>query len=188
MSESPQSAVSPPRSCTPTATRRSSTARCTSRCTCRSPTATATRASSPRCSRARRRATSYGRQGNPTAAALEEKVTRMEDGVATVCFAHRHGRDRRDHARAAARGRSRRRELVPVRQHQQPVRHAGGARRRGELRRRDRRRARSRRRSRLRRGSCSSRRSPIRARRSPTSRASASCARRAASSTSSTTR
>ena len=29
----------------------------------------------------------YGRQGNPTAAALETKVTAMEDGVATVCFA-----------------------------------------------------------------------------------------------------
>jgi O-acetylhomoserine (thiol)-lyase len=29
----------------------------------------------------------YGRQGNPTAAALEAKVTAMEDGVATVCFA-----------------------------------------------------------------------------------------------------
>src|SRR6185369_15933150 len=28
----------------------------------------------------------YGRQGNPTAAALEAKVTAMEDGVATVCF------------------------------------------------------------------------------------------------------
>ncbi|HEY7944366.1 MAG: cystathionine gamma-synthase family protein [Burkholderiales bacterium] len=28
----------------------------------------------------------YGRQGNPTAAALEEKVNRMEDGVASVCF------------------------------------------------------------------------------------------------------
>src|SRR6202795_365356 len=28
----------------------------------------------------------YGRQGNPTAAALEAKVNRMEDGVATVCF------------------------------------------------------------------------------------------------------
>ena len=28
----------------------------------------------------------YGRQGNPTSAALEEKVNRMEDGVATVCF------------------------------------------------------------------------------------------------------
>ncbi len=26
----------------------------------------------------------YGRQGNPTTAALEEKVNRMEDGVATV--------------------------------------------------------------------------------------------------------
>lgn len=29
----------------------------------------------------------YGRQGNPTISALEEKVTRMEDGVATICFA-----------------------------------------------------------------------------------------------------
>ena len=29
----------------------------------------------------------YGRQGNPTTAALEAKVTKMEDGVATVCFA-----------------------------------------------------------------------------------------------------
>ena len=28
----------------------------------------------------------YGRQGNPTAAALETKVTAMEDGIATVCF------------------------------------------------------------------------------------------------------
>src|SRR6202051_5114521 len=28
----------------------------------------------------------YGRQGNPTAAALEEKINRMEDGVATVSF------------------------------------------------------------------------------------------------------
>ena len=29
----------------------------------------------------------YGRQGNPTVAALEDKVTRMEDGVASLCFA-----------------------------------------------------------------------------------------------------
>jgi len=29
----------------------------------------------------------YGRQGNPTAAALEAKVTKMEDGTATVTFA-----------------------------------------------------------------------------------------------------
>ena len=29
----------------------------------------------------------YGRQGNPTGAALEAKVTGMEDGIATVCFA-----------------------------------------------------------------------------------------------------
>lgn len=29
----------------------------------------------------------YGRQGNPTVAALEEKVTKMEQGIATICFA-----------------------------------------------------------------------------------------------------
>src|SRR3954453_6076366 len=29
----------------------------------------------------------YGRQGNPTTAALETKITRLEGGVATVCFA-----------------------------------------------------------------------------------------------------
>ena len=29
----------------------------------------------------------YGRQGNPTSAALEAKVTAMEDGAASVCFA-----------------------------------------------------------------------------------------------------
>lgn len=29
----------------------------------------------------------YGRQGNPTTAALEAKITAMEEGVATVCFA-----------------------------------------------------------------------------------------------------
>jgi O-acetylhomoserine (thiol)-lyase len=29
----------------------------------------------------------YGRQGNPTTAALESKVSKMEDGVATACFA-----------------------------------------------------------------------------------------------------
>lgn len=29
----------------------------------------------------------YGRQGNPTVSALEEKITRMEDGLATLCFA-----------------------------------------------------------------------------------------------------
>jgi O-acetylhomoserine (thiol)-lyase len=29
----------------------------------------------------------YGRQGNPTVAALEDKITRMEDGTGTVCFA-----------------------------------------------------------------------------------------------------
>ncbi|MES3025318.1 MAG: cystathionine gamma-synthase family protein [Pseudomonadota bacterium] len=29
----------------------------------------------------------YGRQGNPTISALEDKITAMEDGVATLCFA-----------------------------------------------------------------------------------------------------
>lgn len=29
----------------------------------------------------------YGRQGNPTISALEDKITRMEDGVGTLCFA-----------------------------------------------------------------------------------------------------
>jgi len=29
----------------------------------------------------------YGRQGNPTVSALEDKITRMENGVATICFA-----------------------------------------------------------------------------------------------------
>src|SRR5512132_3637390 len=29
----------------------------------------------------------YGRQGNPTTAALEAKITAMEQGVASVCFA-----------------------------------------------------------------------------------------------------
>src|ERR1700712_6136104 len=29
----------------------------------------------------------YGRQGNPTVAALEDKVNKMEGGVPTICFA-----------------------------------------------------------------------------------------------------
>lgn len=29
----------------------------------------------------------YGRQGNPTVSALEDKVTKMEDGASTICFA-----------------------------------------------------------------------------------------------------
>jgi O-acetylhomoserine (thiol)-lyase len=28
----------------------------------------------------------YGRQGNPTVSALEDKINRMEDGYATICF------------------------------------------------------------------------------------------------------
>ncbi|MBC7500477.1 MAG: cystathionine gamma-synthase family protein, partial [Herminiimonas sp.] len=29
----------------------------------------------------------YGRQGNPTVSALEDKITKMEDGVSSICFA-----------------------------------------------------------------------------------------------------
>src|ERR1700752_4307261 len=29
----------------------------------------------------------YGRQGNPTVAALEDKITKMEGGIASICFA-----------------------------------------------------------------------------------------------------
>jgi len=29
----------------------------------------------------------YGRQGNPTVAALEDKLSKMEDGISTICFA-----------------------------------------------------------------------------------------------------
>ena len=29
----------------------------------------------------------YGRQGNPTVSALEDKITQMENGIATICFA-----------------------------------------------------------------------------------------------------
>ncbi len=29
----------------------------------------------------------YGRQGNPTVAALEDKVSKMEQGIGTICFA-----------------------------------------------------------------------------------------------------
>lgn len=29
----------------------------------------------------------YGRQGNPTVSALEDKITKMEQGIATICFA-----------------------------------------------------------------------------------------------------
>ena len=59
----------------------------------------------------------YGRQGNPTSAALEAKVTAMEDGVATVSFATGMAAIGAAMLVAAARRRSRRRERVPVRQH-----------------------------------------------------------------------
>ena len=65
----------------------------------------------------------YGRQGNPTTAALE--VEDQQDGGRHRhrLLQHRHGRHCRHFHRAAARRRSCRVELVPVRQYQQPVRH-----------------------------------------------------------------
>jgi len=44
----------------------------------------------------------YGRQGNPTVSALEEKVTRMEDGYSTLVFCDRYGCNRRLSTRLAA--------------------------------------------------------------------------------------
>ena len=82
----------------------------------------------------------YGRQGNPTTAALEAKVNEMEDGVASVYVRDRHGGDRRDPDGAAARRRSRRGQPVSLRQHGQHVRHARCARRHIIVRRCDRRR------------------------------------------------
>ena len=80
----------------------------------------------------------YGRQGNPTTAALEAKINRMEDGVATVCFGTgmaaigaillallREG----DHVVSSA---------FLFGNTNEHVQHAGYARRPGELRRRDR--------------------------------------------------
>jgi O-acetylhomoserine/O-acetylserine sulfhydrylase-like pyridoxal-dependent enzyme len=64
----------------------------------------------------------YGRQGDPTTAALEAKVTKMEEGVATACFSTGMAAIAATF-RAAARRRSRGIDLVPVREHQQPVRH-----------------------------------------------------------------
>ena len=84
----------------------------------------------------------YGRQGNPTTAALEAKVTKMEDGVATVCFATGMAAIGAMMLALLARGRPRRRQPVPVRQHGEPVQHARRARRGRHVRRRDRRRQR----------------------------------------------
>ena len=107
----------------------------------------------------------YGRQGNPTAAALESKITTMEDGIGTVCFATgmaaigaillaltRKG----DHVVASRFLFGNTVSLLETLEHR---------RRRHHVRRRDRRGRRRAGRSRRRRGSCSSRRSPIPARR-----------------------
>ena len=60
--------------------------RSTSRCTSRPPTATPTRHDLARVFKGEMPGYSYGRQGNPTATALESKVTKMEQGVGTVVF------------------------------------------------------------------------------------------------------
>ena len=92
--------------------RSSSTARCTSRCTCRSRTAIATRADLIAVFQGRASGYAYGRQGNPTTAALEAKVTRDGAGRCDRVLRDRHGGDRRDHDVAAARRRPRRLELT----------------------------------------------------------------------------
>ncbi len=130
----------------------------------------------------------YGRQGNPTSAALEAKVNAMEEGVATVCFSTGMAAiaavcsallKAGDHVIASH---------YPVREHEQPVPDAGVARDAGNVRRRHGCRGRRARAYAPRRGWCSSRRSRTRARRSPTSNGSASSARRATCFTSWTTR
>ena len=64
---------------------------------------------------------SYGRQVNPTVAALESKLTTMEQGAASVAFATGMGAIGSTLFAAAARGRSFHFELILVRQHRQPV-------------------------------------------------------------------
>ena len=68
---------------------------------------------------------SYARQGTPTTAALEAKISQLEQGIGTVCFSTRHGGAQRDLPHAAARRRPHGVEPLRLRQHQQPVRHAG---------------------------------------------------------------
>ena len=130
----------------------------------------------------------YGRQGNPTAAALEAKVNRHGSGRRDRLLRHRDGGRRRDHARAASRGRPCRLQFAfssATRTACSTRWPSTAAKSRSSTRPM---RVRSRRRCGRTRGSSSSRPSRTRARRSPTSRASASCARSADSSTSSTTR
>ena len=69
----------------------------------------------------------YARQGNPTGAALEAKVTLLEDGKGTASFATGMAAIRRVPG-VAARGRPRRLHALPVRQHQQPDADAAGPR------------------------------------------------------------
>ena len=156
-------AASPPRSSTPTATPRSSTARCTSRCTCRWPTGTGERAISPTCSRASSPATPTAGRATRRRPRSRRRSPPWRRASATVCFATGMAAIGAIMLALLRGGRPRRREPLPVRQHQQPVPDARGARHAGLVRRRHRRARRSSARLRRRRGWCSSRRSPTRA-------------------------
>ena len=180
-------AASPPRSSMATATPRSSTARCTSLSTCPSRTASATRATWRPCSRADRPASSTAGRATRPPPRSRRRSTRWRRASPPSASRPAWRRSRRFSPRFS------RRAITSSSSHFlfgntnslfQTLESHGDA---GDFRRCDDVRA-SRRRSRRRRGWCSSRRSPTRARRSPTSRGSASCALRAASSTSWTTR
>ena len=100
-----------------------------------------------RCARTGGGVPGQGAPATPTAARAirpprrsKRRSTAMEDGIATVCFGTGMAAIGAIAAGAAARGRPHRRQLVPVRQHQQPVQHARDARHRRDFRRCDRRR------------------------------------------------
>ena len=143
MSETRTSAASPPRSCIPTATRRSSTARCTSRCICRSPTATSdarrprrrvpgprSRATRTAARATRRRPRSKRRSPRWKAASRPSASPRAWRRSARSCCALLRGGD---HVVV---------ELVRVRQHEQPAARRSPITARRDVRRRDRRRQR----------------------------------------------
>ena len=144
---------------------------------CRSLTAIATRATSPPFSRGVRRATRTGGRAIRPPRRSKPRSRAMEEGVATRLFRHRHGGDRRDAVRAArapaitsspANTCSATPSACSARSHRTaPTSTYVDATDADAVERAIRRR----------RGSCSWRRSPIRARRSPTSRASARCVR-----------
>ncbi len=67
---------------------------------------------------------SYGRQVNPTTIALEKKLSLMEDGLATCCFATGMAAISSTFPVAAQGGRPSGVERLPVRQYQQRFQHA----------------------------------------------------------------